>query len=45
VLTAIQMQSEAESSQNSVRGQYTGGRIGDVEIEDFLKTDDISPAR
>jgi glucose-6-phosphate 1-dehydrogenase len=24
--------------------QYTGGRIGDVDIEDFLKTDDISPA-
>ena len=41
VLTSIQMQSEAEALQNSVRGQYTRGRIGDV--EDFLKTDDISP--
>jgi glucose-6-phosphate 1-dehydrogenase len=43
VLGAIQMQSEAEALQNSVRGQYTGGKIGDVEIEDFLKTEDISP--
>jgi glucose-6-phosphate 1-dehydrogenase len=43
VLAAIQMQSEAEALQNSVRGQYKGGRIGDVEVEDFLKTDDISP--
>ena len=43
VLTSIQMQSEAEALQNSVRGQYTRGRIGDVEVEDFLKTDDISP--
>src|SRR6476469_957930 len=44
VLTAIQMQSEAEALQNSVRGQYTRGRIGEVEVEDFLKTDEISPA-
>src|SRR6267143_6706156 len=43
VLAAIQMQSEAEALQNSVRGQYKGGRIGDVEVEDFLKTEDISP--
>ena len=43
VLTSIQMQSEAEALQNSVRGQYTRGRIGDA-VEDFLKTDDISPA-
>ena len=43
MLTSIQMQSEAEALQNSVRGQYTGGRIGDVEVEDFLKTDEISP--
>jgi glucose-6-phosphate 1-dehydrogenase len=43
VLTSIQMQSEAEALHNSVRGQYTRGRIGEVEVEDFLKTDDISP--
>ena len=43
VLTSIQMQSEAEALQNSVRGQYTRGRIGEIEVEDFLKTDDVSP--
>src|SRR6476469_8343353 len=44
VLAAIQTQSESEALQNSVRGQYTRGRIGEVEVEDFLKTDEISPA-
>ena len=43
VLTAIQLQSEADALQNSIRGQYTAGRIGEIEVEDFLKTDDISP--
>src|SRR5579863_6231570 len=35
VLAAIQTQSEAEALQNSVRGQYQGGRIGDTEISDY----------
>ena len=33
VLSAIQTQTEAEALQNSVRGQYLAGRIGDNEIE------------
>ena len=43
VLAAIQTQSEAEALQNSVRGQYQGGKIGDTEIEDYRKTDDVKP--
>ncbi|MDB5655618.1 MAG: glucose-6-phosphate dehydrogenase [Tardiphaga sp.] len=43
VLGAIQIQSEAEALSNSVRGQYTGGTIGDTEIEDYLKTEDVKP--
>ena len=29
--------------ENSVRGQYRGGRIGDREIADYRKTDDVAP--
>ncbi|NOJ38128.1 glucose-6-phosphate dehydrogenase [Bradyrhizobium australiense] len=43
VLAAIQMQSEQEALQNSVRGQYRGGKIGDVEIEDYRKTPEVKP--
>ena len=43
VLAAIQTQSEAEALHNSVRGQYTGGKIGDEMIEDYRKTEDVKP--
>ena len=43
VLAAIQTQSEAEALQNSVRGQYRAGKIGDTEIEDYRKTEDVAP--
>jgi glucose-6-phosphate 1-dehydrogenase len=43
VLAAIQTQSEAEALNNSVRGQYLGGRIGDTEIQDYRKTEDVKP--
>ena len=43
VLGAIQTQSEADALQNSVRGQYQGGRIGDTEIPDYCKTEDVKP--
>ena len=43
VLAAIQTQSEADALKNSVRGQYRGGKIGDTEIEDYRKTEDVKP--
>jgi glucose-6-phosphate 1-dehydrogenase len=43
VLAAIQTQSEADALQNSVRGQYRGGKIGDTTIEDYRKTEDVRP--
>src|ERR1039457_6425081 len=43
VLAAIQTQSEADALKNSVRGQYQGGKIGDTEIEDYCKTEDVKP--
>ncbi|MBV9461859.1 MAG: glucose-6-phosphate dehydrogenase [Bradyrhizobium sp.] len=43
VLSAIQTQSEDEALKNSVRGQYRGGKVGDTEIEDYRKTEDITP--
>jgi len=43
VLSAIQTQSEEEALQNSVRGQYRGGKIGDTEIPDYRKTNDVRP--
>jgi glucose-6-phosphate 1-dehydrogenase len=43
VLAAIQTQSEADALQNSVRGQYQGGKIGDIEIEDYRNTEDVKP--
>jgi len=41
VLAAIQIQSEEEALRNSVRGQYQGGKIGDTEIADYRKTEDV----
>jgi glucose-6-phosphate 1-dehydrogenase len=43
VLAAIQIQSEAEALQNSVRAQYLGGDIGDVRVQDYRKTEDVAP--
>jgi len=43
VLAAIQIQSEEEALRNSVRGQYQGGKIGDTEISDYRKTEDVKP--
>ena len=43
VLSAIQIQSEDEALKNSVRGQYRGGKVGDTEIEDYRKTEDVKP--
>jgi glucose-6-phosphate 1-dehydrogenase len=43
VLAAIQTQSEQEALRNSVRGQYQGGEIGDSEIEDYTRTEDVKP--
>jgi len=43
VLAAIQPQSEADALKNSVRGQYRAGRIGDTEIKDYGKTEDVRP--
>jgi glucose-6-phosphate 1-dehydrogenase len=43
VLSAIQTQSEEEALQNSVRGQYRGGKVGDTEIPDYSKTNDVKP--
>ncbi|MDP1869166.1 MAG: glucose-6-phosphate dehydrogenase [Bradyrhizobium sp.] len=43
VLAAIQTQTAAEALQNSVRGQYRAGKIGDTEIDDYRKTRDVRP--
>jgi glucose-6-phosphate 1-dehydrogenase len=43
VLAAVQTQSEEEALKNSVRGQYLAGKIGDTEIEDYRKTEDVKP--
>ncbi len=43
VLSSIQIQSEDEALKNSVRGQYRGGKVGDTEIEDYRKTEDVKP--
>jgi glucose-6-phosphate 1-dehydrogenase len=43
VLGAIQTQSETDALQNSVRGQYQGGKIGDTEIADYCKTENVRP--
>ena len=43
VLAAIQTQSEADALVNSVRGQYVSGRVGDTEVEDYRRTEDVKP--
>jgi len=43
VLAAIQIQSEEEALKNSVRGQYTAGKIGETEIPDYRKNPDVRP--
>src|SRR5712675_1154705 len=43
VLAAIQTQSEADALKNSVRGQYHCDKIGNTEIEDYCKTEDVKP--
>src|SRR5712672_578260 len=43
VLSAIQTQSEQEALHNSVSGQYTAGKVGDTEILDYRKAEDVSP--
>ena len=43
VLAAIQTQTEEEALHNSVRGQYRAGKVGDTEIDDYRKTQDVKP--
>jgi glucose-6-phosphate 1-dehydrogenase len=43
VLSSIQQQTPEEAARNSVRGQYRGGKVGDIEIEDYRKTEDVKP--
>jgi glucose-6-phosphate 1-dehydrogenase len=43
VLSAIQTQTEEEALKNSVRGQYRGGKVGDVEIEDYRRISQVRP--
>jgi len=43
VLAAIQTQSAEDALRNSVRGQYTGGRIGDEAVPDYRQTKDVDP--
>jgi glucose-6-phosphate 1-dehydrogenase len=43
VLEAIQIQSEEEALKNSVRGQYTAGKIGETKIPDYRKNPDVRP--
>jgi glucose-6-phosphate 1-dehydrogenase len=43
VLAAIQTQTEEEALKNSVRGQYAAGKIGDTEIPDYRKAEDVNP--
>ena len=43
VLAAVTIQTEEEALKNSVRAQYVGGRVGDENIEDYLKTEDVKP--
>ncbi len=43
VLSSIQQQTPEEAARNSVRGQYRAGKVGDTEIEDYRKTEDVKP--
>src|ERR1700754_4451836 len=44
VLSAIQQQTPEEAARNSVRGQYRAGKVGDIDIEDYRKTEDVKPS-
>ena len=43
VLSAIQTQSVEEALQNSVRGQYVAGKVGDAEIADYQAIAEVRP--
>ena len=43
VLEAVQVLTEAEALRDSVRGQYTDGRIADKPVEEYRKTKDVRP--
>ncbi len=43
VLSAIQIQSEADALKNSVRGQYVTGNIDEIAVPDYRKTEDVRP--
>jgi glucose-6-phosphate 1-dehydrogenase len=43
VLAALTTQTEDEALTNSVRARYVSGRVGDDDIIDYLKTDDVKP--
>src|SRR4051812_1346401 len=43
ILTSIQRPSEEEALKSSVRAQYLSGRIGDDEIPDYRRTEDVKP--
>jgi glucose-6-phosphate 1-dehydrogenase len=43
VLAAIQTQSAEDALRNSVRGQYTGGRVNGETIPDYRQTRDVDP--
>jgi glucose-6-phosphate 1-dehydrogenase len=43
VLTSIQQPSREEALKNSVRAQYLAGHIGDDDITDYRKTEDVKP--
>ena len=43
VLAAVTIQTEDEALKNSVRAQYVGGHVGDNDIVDYLKTEDVKP--
>jgi glucose-6-phosphate 1-dehydrogenase len=42
VLAAIQLQTEEEALRNSVRAQYTAGKVGDTEIPDYRSVKDVA---
>ncbi|MDB5531725.1 MAG: glucose-6-phosphate 1-dehydrogenase [Hyphomicrobiales bacterium] len=41
ILAAIQTQSAEDALRNSVRGQYTAGRVGDEAVPDYRQTKDV----
>ncbi|MBY0381631.1 MAG: glucose-6-phosphate dehydrogenase [Xanthobacteraceae bacterium] len=43
VLAAIQTQTEEEALKNSVRGQYLAGKVGNTDVIDYRKSNNIAP--